>query len=296
MPQVKLTIKSPDAFLTGIEDGWKEFVNTLYGTQSSTCWEIANGRAISTCGTDNQITNNQITFSTKGANPSKTTLFGNFKFSKKQKAYPYIDVKGVITGYESKISAIGSGFDYDGNTVVTTEKLKTKIHKVIKSKIQPPPNSSVPEYSGGSFVTDGIINYSKNLNVTTNNPNTFSYLERSSGKSNYSIVDHPYRSNLFGLKLDKSKDTIDLTRIGDDRIAIENFDYKKDKIIVNGDYFIMKARAHEGAKLYLGSTQKYQGMIIPGNDSQQIAEFFETDSNGYKSPVQSIEGMEIKSI
>jgi len=296
MPQVKLTVKSPDKFLTGIEDGWKEFVNTLYGTQSGTCWEIANGKAMSTCGIGNQITSNQITFSTKGSNPAETTLFGKFKFSKKQKAYPYIDLKGMVTGYESKISAIGSGFDYDGNTVVTTEKLKTKIGNVIKSKIESPISPSSPEYSGGSFVTDGIINYSRSLDITTNNPSALGDLERNSGKSNYSIVDHPYRSNLFELNLGRSKDTIDLTRIGDDRIRIGNFDFKKDKIIVKGDYFVIAARAHEGAKLYSGSTQNYQGMVVPGKDSQQIAEFFETDINGYSSPVQSLEGIKIKSI
>ena len=295
MPAVKLTINSPDEFLTGIEDGWKEFVNTLYGTQSDTCWEIANGRAISTCGIDNQITSNQITFSTKGSNPSETTLFGRFKFSKKRKSYPYINLKGVVTGYESKISATGF-FNYDGNTVVTTKKLKTKIHKIIKSKIEPSINSSSPEYSGGSFVADGIINYSKNLNITTNNRYTFSYLERSSGKSEYSIIDHPYRSNTIRLKLGKGKETIDLTRLGDDKADIENFDFKKDKIVVKGDYFFMAARPYQGAKLYSGSTQNYQGMIVPGKDSQQIAEFFETDSNGYTSPVQSIEGIKIKSI
>jgi len=296
VPQVKLTVKSPDEFLTGIEDGWKEFVNTLYGTQSGTCWEIADGKAMSTCGIGNQITSNQITFSTKGSSPSETTLFGKFKFSKKQKAYPYIDLKGVVTGYESKISAIGSGFDYDGNTVVTTEKLKTKIGNVIKSKIESSTNPPSPEYSGGSFVTDGIINYSRNLDITTNNPNALRGLERSRGKSNYSIIDHPYRSNLFGLKLGKSKDIIDLTRIGDDRIRIENFDFKKDRIIVKGDYFVIAARGSEGAMLYSGSTQNYQGMIVPGEDSQQIAEFFETDVNGYSSPIQSIEGIKIKSI
>ena len=72
--------------------------------------------------------------------------------------------------------------------------------------------------------------------------------------------------------------------------------FKKDKIVIKGDYFVMAAWPNEGAKLYSGSTQNYQGMIVPGKDSQQIAEFFETDSNGYTSPVQSIEGIKIKSI
>ena len=295
MGSVKVSAESPAELSswTSVQDGWQSFANTLYGPNF--CWEIVKGKATSSCGVDNQITSDKITFTTKGAFPTQTTLTGKFKFRKRQKEYPFLEIRGIVKGYESKVFASGTWYEGDGYTLVKASGLKTKIDKILSKNLERNSYSSTPEYTGDSFISDGIINYSKNINLTSNIA-SFSPT-RSIGKTTYSIIDSPGQSRGWQLKLGNSKDTIDLTQIGSDDLKIFDFDLKKDKIILEGDYFtMMQPGAYEGIKLYSGQTKIYQGMTIPGDNSRLLAEFKNSGVNGSIIAVDNLDGIKIKTI
>ena len=295
MGAVKVFANSPAELTswTSVQDGWKEFANTLYG--QDTCWVISKGIATSSCGLDNRITKNQITFTTRGQNPTQTLLTGKFKFSKKHKSYPFLDLKGIVTGYESKIFASGTWYDGDEYTHVKTDGLKTKINKVLSRNLESVPNSPTPLYAGDSFINDGIIGYSKNT-ILNSNISTFAP-SRTMGKTFYSIIDSPGKSRTWQVKLGTSKDTVDLTQLGDDDLKIIDFDLKKDKLVIDGDYFVMKqAGAYEGVKLYSGNTKEYQGMVIPGDNSKLMATFYNSGINGSINPQDDLNGITITNI
>ncbi len=159
---------------------------------------------------------------------SHTTLGGKFKLTNRKPNGNGINLKGTVKSYERIYENANTASD-SFTTIKATGLRGIKVDKIINA------TSS----NSRSFLEEAIFGKQKNLDVVINDPHSI-LPARDVGKTKYSLIgDFGNKSHIpreWKLSLGKSKESIDLSRLGDERVKIINFDPKKDSIIVDGSY------------------------------------------------------------
>ena len=243
MGKATLSISNPSGeYRSSIgDDFFKSFARSIVGPDAR-YWGKEGAIA---SGWDYEVSKKSIKALTDNGEPH-TTLNGKFKFTEPKPPKYSLNLKGSVSSYQRKIAngVPGSDINTDSFTTINATGLRgIKVDKIIKA------NTGEWDglYGGKSFLEEAIIGKQKKLDVIIN-ASGFTPPVRDIGKTNYSLVgdfDDPNRIAAFWtLNLGKSKETIDLSKFGDETVTIRNFDPKKDSIIVKGKYFTQGNTIH----------------------------------------------------
>ena len=208
------------------KDFFKDFALSITGPQRG-YWKKEGAVASAW---DYEISKKEIKANTEQAyNNSHTTLGGKFKLTNRKPNGNGIDLKGTVKSYERKYENANTASD-SFTTIKATGLRGIKVDKIINATSN----------NSRSFLEEAIFGKQKNLDVVINDPHSSLLPARDVGKTKYSLVgdfeNKSHTPNEWKLSLGKSKETIDLSRLGDERVKINNFDPKKDSIIVDGNY------------------------------------------------------------
>ena len=232
MGKAKITITNPSAnYHSGSHvDFFKDFSHSIIGPDRR-YWE-QEGAAAS--GWNYEITKKEIRALSDDGN-MHTTLGGKFKFTKQKPPEYSLNMKGSVKTYLRKIENLVG--DNSFTTIKATGIRGAKIDKIITAKT----DKVSGLYTGRSFLEDAVFEKQKNLDIIINDPYSPSLPTREIGKTTYSLIgkfnNANHQATNWGLWLGKSKEIIDLSNFGKERVTINNFDPNKDSIRVSGDFY-----------------------------------------------------------
>lgn len=232
------------------KDFFKDFALSITGPQRG-YWE-KEGAAASAW--NYEISKKEIKANTEQAyNNSHTTLGGKFKLTNRKPNGNGINLKGTVKSYVRKYENANAASD-SFTTIKATGLRGIKVDKIINATSN----------NSRSFLEEAIFGKQKKLDVVINDPHSSLLPARDIGTTKYSLIgDFENKSHVpseWKLSLGKSKESVDLSRLGDERVKINNFNPKEDSIIVDGNYQtfgnILYIEASDGLKQLATFTSK----------------------------------------